>query len=79
MIDMGIKKENAELALIETSNVGVEFATEWLFSSPEEVIQNRLEELQDSPTKADEPIPEDKLVATPKRVSLQKVRHIAAG
>lgn len=35
MLEMGIPKHKAEVALTETGNVGVEVATEWLFSAPE--------------------------------------------
>ena len=31
LVEMGIPEEQAELALSETGNVGVEVATEWLF------------------------------------------------
>lgn len=35
MMEMGIAKHKAEVALTETGNVGVEVATEWLFSTPD--------------------------------------------
>lgn len=35
MLEMGIPKHKAEVALVETGNVGVEVATEWLFSAPD--------------------------------------------
>jgi uncharacterized UBP type Zn finger protein len=35
MMEMGIPKHKAEVALSETGNVGVEVATEWLFSTPD--------------------------------------------
>jgi hypothetical protein len=35
MLEMGIPKHKAEVALTETGNMGVEVATEWLFSAPE--------------------------------------------
>lgn len=35
MAEMGIPSDQAELALHETGNVGVEVATEWLFSVPQ--------------------------------------------
>lgn len=35
MMEMGIPKHKAEVALTETGNVGVEVATEWLFSAPD--------------------------------------------
>lgn len=35
MLEMGIPKPKAEVALVETGNMGVEVATEWLFSAPE--------------------------------------------
>jgi uncharacterized UBP type Zn finger protein len=35
MMEMGIPKHKAEIALTETGNVGVEVATEWLFSTPD--------------------------------------------
>jgi len=35
MMEMGIPKHKAEVALTETGNVGVEVATEWLFSTPD--------------------------------------------
>jgi uncharacterized UBP type Zn finger protein len=37
MLEMGIPKHKAEQALTETGNMGVEVATEWLFSSQEAV------------------------------------------
>jgi hypothetical protein len=33
MLEMGIPKHKAEVALTETGNMGVEVATEWLFST----------------------------------------------
>jgi Regulator of chromosome condensation (RCC1) repeat len=39
MLEMGIPKHKAELALAETGNVGVEVATEWLFSAADAAQQ----------------------------------------
>lgn len=44
MLDMGITKEKAELALLETKNVGVEMAAEWLFSAPDGMVEKQLED-----------------------------------
>eukprot|EP00955_Chlamydomonas_euryale_P016128 172261-Chlamydomonas_euryale.AAC.1 len=44
MLEMGIPRANAELALEETGNVGVEVATEWLFLVPQHVLTQHLEE-----------------------------------
>lgn len=41
VLDMGIPKVRAELALRETSNAGVEVAAEWLFSHQEVGYCNR--------------------------------------
>ncbi len=42
MLEMGIPKAQAELALEETGGVGVEVATEWLFSLPPHVLSQHL-------------------------------------
>ena len=44
MLEMGIAKHQAELALEETGNVGVEVATEWLFSLPPHVLAQHMAE-----------------------------------
>lgn len=44
MLEMGIAKHHAELSLEETGNVGVEVATEWLFSLPPHVLQQHMTE-----------------------------------
>eukprot|EP00803_Ostreobium_quekettii_P007034 evm.model.scf_2582.1 EVM.evm.TU.scf_2582.1 scf_2582:2859-15247(+) len=81
MLDMGIQKEKAELALVETKNVGVEMAAEWLFSAPEGVIERHLEEERAVSTSEQRgsDVTEDKCVMVPKRVPLKCVRCIGAG
>jgi hypothetical protein len=44
MLEMGIPKAQAELALEETGGVGVEVATEWLFSLQPHVLSQHLAE-----------------------------------
>ena len=44
MLEMGIARHHAELSLEETGNVGVEVATEWLFSLPPHVLRQRVAE-----------------------------------
>lgn len=81
MLEMGIPKEKAELALIETKNVGVELATEWLFAKPENVIE-RATPAEAAPPAQDDKQNEtldDKSVLVPRRVPLKSVRFIAAG
>ena len=87
MLDMGIPEEQAELALMETGNVGVEVAAEWLFSVPPEVLQSHLSgemEMVESPTASLDATPinslrETGVVNIPRRVPLQKVRSMAVG
>ena len=59
MSDMGINVEQAELALSETGNVGVEVATEWLFSVPEQVLNKHLGGEPSTPTNDVEPAVDD--------------------
>ena len=84
MLDMGIPEEQAELALVETGNVGVEVAAEWLFSVPPEVLETRLSgEEVESPTSSLDATPatvaDTGTVNLPRRVPLQKVRGVATG
>ena len=48
LLEMGIPRHHAELSLEETGNVGVEVATEWLFSLPPHVLQQHIAERVDS-------------------------------
>ena len=90
MADMGIPKDQAELALAETGNVSVEVATEWLFSAPPDVIETRLsgEEIDENPGHGSPTASLDILVVDddgsgrvlyPRRVPLQGVRSIGCG
>ena len=71
MMDMGIPNEKAELALSETGNVGVEVATEWLFSVPDHVLEKHLASEPNTPVEAAQQSPEDTRVLLPRRVPLQ--------
>lgn len=75
MMDMGIPNEKAELALSETGNVGVEVATEWLFSVPDHVLEKHLASEPNTPVEAAALNPEDHRVTLPRRVPLQ-VSHL---
>lgn len=86
MLDMGIPEEQAELALMETGNVGVEVAAEWLFSVPPEVLQSHLSgelDAVESPSASLDATPINTLttgiVNIPRRVPLQKVRSMSLG
>ena len=87
MLDMGIPEEQAELALMETGNVGVEVAAEWLFSVPPDVLLSHLSgeaDTAESPTASLDATPinslrETGVVNIPRRVPLQKVRSMAVG
>lgn len=84
MGEMGIPREQAELALAETGNVGVEVATEWLFSLPDDVLETHLScTLPDSPSSSLDVVPAlptgHTIVTLPRRVPLQGVRTMAAG
>ena len=71
MMDMGIPNEKAELALSETGNVGVEVATEWLFSVPDHVLEKHLASEPNTPVEATQQNSEDTRVLLPRRVPLQ--------
>lgn len=71
MAEMGIPSEQAELALHETGNVGVEVATEWLFSVPQEVLDTHLAGEPGTPQEEMGAVHEDERVLVPKRVALQ--------
>ena len=75
MMDMGIPNEKAELALSETGNVGVEVATEWLFSVPDHVLEKHLASEPNTPVEAAAQNPEDHRVTLPRRVPLQVSNH----
>ena len=75
MMDMGIPNEKAELALSETGNVGVEVATEWLFSVPDHVLEKHLASEPNTPVEAAQQNPEDTRVLVPRRVPLQVLLH----
>ena len=76
MLEMGIAKEKAELALIETKNGGVELATEWLFSGQEAVIERKTPVDNGPPPQDDKQSDrlDDKSVLVPRRVPI-KVGH----
>lgn len=73
MLEMGIPKEKAELALIETKNGGVELATEWLFTTPEGVIERATPAESATPPQDDKQneSSDDKSVLVPRRVPLK--------
>ena len=85
MLDMGIPEEQAALALMETGNVGVEVAAEWLFSVPPDVLESHLsfDDVLDSPSASLDAVVSSVhhsgVVTIPRRVPLQKVRAVAAG
>ncbi|KAL4443784.1 hypothetical protein ABPG75_011521 [Micractinium tetrahymenae] len=79
MAEMGIPSDQAELALHETGNVGVEVATEWLFSVPQDVLETHLAGEPGTPKEEVGAVHEDDRVLVPKRVALQGVRFVAAG
>ena len=74
MAEMGIPPEQAELALHETGNVGVEVATEWLFSVPQDVLETHLAGEPGTPQEEVGAVHEDDRVLAPKRVALQARR-----
>lgn len=76
MAEMGIPSDQAELALHETGNVGVEVATEWLFSVPQDVLETHLAGEPGTPQEDMGAMHEDDRVLAPKRVPLQ-VRRAA--
>ena len=71
MLEMGIPSEQAELALAETGNVGVEVAAEWLFSVPQDVLETHLAGEPGTPQEELGAVHEDDRVLVPKRVALQ--------
>jgi hypothetical protein len=71
MAEMGIPQEQAELALHETGNVGVEVATEWLFSVPQDVLETHLAGEPGTPQEEVGAVHDDGRVLVPKRVALQ--------
>eukprot|EP00889_Picochlorum_renovo_P001482 jgi/Picre1/28512/NNA_003916.t1 len=86
MLDMGITEEHAILALMETGNVGVEVAAEWLFSVPQDVLESHLSgefSEAESPTASLDVTPQSLhrtgVVNIPRRVPLQKVKSMAVG
>ena len=85
MLDMGIPEDQAEIALMETGNVGVEVAAEWLFSVPPDVLETHLsgEDFIDSPSASLDATPasikQSGTVNIPRRVPLRGVRGVAAG
>ena len=74
MMDMGFPSDKAELALSETGNVGVEVATEWLFSVPDHVLEKHLASEPNTPVEATQQSPDDTRVLVPRRVPLQVIR-----
>eukprot|EP00879_Flechtneria_rotunda_P005191 GHRR01005473.1.p1 GENE.GHRR01005473.1~~GHRR01005473.1.p1 ORF type:complete len:1380 (+),score=526.24 GHRR01005473.1:240-4379(+) len=80
LLEMGIPKHKAELALTETGNVGVEVATEWLFSAPDPPHPEHQASDTGSPSSTSSACSiEEPCVTIPKRVPLKGVRCIAAG
>jgi len=84
MGEMGIPEEQAELALAETGNVGVEVATEWLFSVPADVLETHLSGDPETPTASLDCVAGctaegSSNVTLPRRVPLQGVRSVGAG
>ena len=71
MAEMGIPSDQAELALHETGNVGVEVATEWLFSVPHDVLETHLAGEPGTPQEEASAAHDDGRVLAPKRVALQ--------
>ena len=71
MAEMGIPSDQAELALHETGNVGVEGATEWLFSVPPDVLETHLSGEPGTPQEEVGAVHDDGRVLVPKRVALQ--------
>ena len=71
MAEMGIPSDQAELALHETGNVGVEVATEWLFSVPPDVLETHLSGEPGTPQEEVGAVHDDGRVLVPKRVALQ--------
>ena len=61
----------AELALSETGNVGVEVATEWLFSVPDHVLEKHLGSEPNTPVELPGTSQEDQRVLLPRRAPLQ--------
>ena len=61
----------AELALSETGNVGVEVATEWLFSVPDHVLEKHLGSEPNTPVELQVTSQEDQRVLLPRRAPLQ--------
>lgn len=84
MSEMGIPQEQAELALAETGNVGVEVAAEWLFSVPPDVLETHLSGDPETPTASLDMVAGcagdgGECVPLPRRVPLQGVRAMDAG
>eukprot|EP00210_Caulerpa_lentillifera_P001329 g1279.t1 len=91
LMQMGIPSDQAELALMETKNGGVELAAEWLFgnSTSPSMTKFRASQLKKSTEEeslnhhqGNNKLMEDsiiKSVLVPKRVPLKGVRFIAAG
>ena len=71
MLQLGHCPMQAELALSETGNVGVEVATEWLFSVPDHVLEKHLGSEPNTPVELQVTSQEDQRVLLPRRAPLQ--------
>uniref|UniRef100_A0A061R666 Ubiquitin-protein ligase E3 A n=1 Tax=Tetraselmis sp. GSL018 TaxID=582737 RepID=A0A061R666_9CHLO len=93
MLDMGISKSRAELALRETGNSGVEVAAEWLFTNraeddaPTDVsVSEPSASLKNTPGAVHQMNPgqsdlqwRDSIGKTPRRVTLQGISFVSCG
>jgi ubiquitin-protein ligase E3 A len=87
LAEMGVPREQAELALEQTGNVGVEVAAEWLFSVPADVLESALsgEEPAGAPGSPASSLDAvgaeggEARVLAPRRAPLRGVRAVAAG
>lgn len=77
LMEMGIPKHKAEVALEETGNVGIEVATEWLFSAPERLLEQLSSDGGSPSSTSSMSSSEETIVTTPKRVPLKGVRCAA--
>jgi hypothetical protein len=73
-MEMGIPKHKAEVALEETGNVGIEVATEWLFSAPDRLLEQLSSDGGSPSSTSSMSSSEETIVTTPKRVPLKGVR-----
>lgn len=76
LMEMGIPKHKAEVALEETGNVGIEVATEWLFSAPDRLLEQLSSDGGSPSSTSSMSSSEETIVTTPKRVPLKGVRCV---